>query len=247
MKVISKARALGLLVMVGTALAMTGCGSAAAPGTSRSAAPPSSSPAQTAAPSPSTSPSAPGFTIIFSRTSYPWHWPNDAGRPATVSHSYPVPPMPRLISISVGDHPTLGIERHYNRMSFTFTTGFPSYQVAFGGALTSDPSGKPITVAGDGVLKVTFRQAQAHTDQGSSSIQSEPPAQLKLTRMMSWAQAGDFEGVLTFGIGISWPIPHSNPQIPVRITEVEKVSSQGTHLYVVAIDVDATGNSRPVG
>lgn len=155
--------------------------------------------------------------------------------------------MPRLISISVGDHPRLGIEQHYNRMSFTFTTGFPSYQVAFADALTSDSSGKPITLTGDDVLKITFRQAQAHTEQGSSSIQSEPPAQLKLARMMSWAQAGDFEGVLTFGIGISRPVPHSNPQYPVRITEVEKVSSQGTHLYVVAIDIDASGDSRSVG
>lgn len=85
-----------------------------------------------------------------------------------------------------------------------------------------------------------FRQVQAHTDQGRSSIQSGPTARLGLTRMTSWAQAGDFEGVLTFGIGIAWPNPHSNAQIPVRVTEVEKVSSSGTHLYVVAVDVDAT-------
>ena len=42
---------------------------------------------------------------------------------------------------------------------------------------------------------------------------------------------------------MTWPIPQSNPQIAVRATEVEKVTSRGQHLYVVAIDVDAT----PVG
>jgi hypothetical protein len=36
---------------------------------------------------------------------------------------------------------------------------------------------------------------------------------------------------------------HSNPQFPVRTTEMEKVTAQGEHLYVVAIDIDAT----PVG
>lgn len=149
--------------------------------------------------------------------------------------------MPKLIAISVGDHPALGGERHFNRMSFTFTTAFPGYQVSYTDALTSDPAGKPVTLPGDGVLKITFRQAQAHTDQGSSSIQSEPPARLGLTRMTSWAQAGDFEGLLTVGVGISWPDPHSNAEIPIRITEIAKASSNGTHLYVVAIDVDATG------
>ncbi len=243
MRAISKVRAAGLVVVACTAVGLTGCGSTASPSASGSPTPSGSTPTQTAVPSPLASTSAPGYTIFFSRTSYPWQWPNDASRPATVQHVYPVPPMPRLVAISVGDHPAVGCERHYNRMSFTFTTAFPSYQVAFTDALTSDPAGKPITLTGDGLLKVTFRQAQAHTVQGSSSVQSEPPARLGLTRMTRWAQAGDFEGVLTFGIGIFWPVPHSNPQIPIRITEVEKVSSHGTHLYVVAIDVDAVNPS----
>ena len=58
--------------------------------------------------------------------------------------------------------------------------------------------------------------------------------------MASWAQAGDFEGVVTIGIGVTWPNPQSNPQIPVRATEVEKITAQGRHLHVVAIDIDAT-------
>ncbi len=240
MKTMFKAQAAGLLVITCAAVALTGCGSTAPPSASGSPAGPGPTPTRTAAPAPSASSSVPGYTIIFSHTSYPWHWPNDAGRPATIQHTYPVPPMPTLIAINAGDHPELGREPHYNRMSFTFRTAFPSYQVSFTGPLTSDPAGKPIALAGDGALKVTFRQAQAHTGQGSSSIQTEPPANLGLTRMTSWAQAGDFEGVLTFGVGISWPIHHSNPQIPIRITEVEKVSPQGTHLYVVAIDIDAT-------
>jgi hypothetical protein len=158
-----------------------------------------------------------------------------------VQHSYPVPPLPRLIAIGAGDHPAQAGERHYNRMSFTFTTAFPSYQFTFTSALVADPSGQPVKLAGNGVLKVTFHQAQAHTTSGRSSVIAQPPAQLGLSRMVSWAPAGDFEGVVTYGIGVAWPNPQSNPQIAVRATEVAKVTAQGQHLYVVAIDIDAAG------
>jgi hypothetical protein len=125
-------------------------------------------------------------------------------------------------------------------MSFTFTTAFPGYQFSFTKALVADPSGNPVKLSGNGVLKITFRLAQAHTAGGGSSVVTQPPAQLGLNRMASWAPAGDFEGVVTIGIGVTWPSSQSNPQIPVRATEVEKVTAQGRHLYVVAIDIDAT-------
>ncbi len=55
-----------------------------------------------------------------------------------------------------------------------------------------------------------------------------------------YAQGGDFEGVLTYGIGIRWPVAHSNPQIPVRTYEVETFTASGQHRYTVAIDIDAS-------
>jgi hypothetical protein len=178
--------------------------------------------------------------VVSTTVSYPWHWPNDVNQPGQVQHSYPVPPLPRLIAIAAGSHPAQRGERAYDRMSFTFTTTFPGYQFSFTKALVADPSGKPVKLAGNGVLKVTFRLAQAHSASGRSSVAVQPPAQLGLNRMTSWAQAGDFEGVVTFGIGVTWPSSQSNPQIPVRATEVEKVTAQGRHLYVVAIDIEAT-------
>ena len=53
--------------------------------------------------------------------------------------------------------------------------------------------------------------------------------------MASWAPAGDFEGVVTYGIGIAWPNPQSNPQVGVRAIEVERVTASGQHRYLVAI------------
>jgi hypothetical protein len=52
--------------------------------------------------------------------------------------------------------------------------------------------------------------------------------------------AAPAKGVLTCGIGIAWPVSHSNPQLAVRATEVEKVTNHGQHRYIVAIDVDAS-------
>lgn len=208
-------------------------------------APQSSAPRATTAPPASapqtTAPAAPAERVLSTRVTYPWRWPNGTAQPPAVQHSYPVPPVPGLIAVRAGDHPRTTGERAYNRMSFTFTTAFPSYEFQFVNGITSDGSGKPIPLEGNsGALKVIFRQAQAHTESGASSVVSKPPPHLGFSRMVSWAQAGDFEGVLTFGIGIDRPVLHSNPQFPVRVTEVEKVTAQGQHLFVVAFDIDAT-------
>jgi hypothetical protein len=206
----------------------------------------SSAPSATTAPTVTASPPASaapptatgsGPTVLSSRLAYPWSWP---GGGATVTHSYPAPPMPKLVAIDVGNHPSDAGERPYNRMAFTFTIAFPSYEFVYVDELVADASGEPVPVDGTGALKVTFRQAQAHSDDGTAStITAQPARHFNDVRMVDYAQAGDYEGVLTYGIGIAWPIPQSNPQIPVRVYEVEKVTAQGQHLYVVAIDVDA--------
>ena len=54
-----------------------------------------------------------------------------------------------------------------------------------------------------------------------------------------FARAGDYEGVLTYGIGYTRAVLHSNPQAYVRAYEVEVVTAAGQHRYVVAIDINA--------
>lgn len=90
------------------------------------------------------------------------------------------------------------------------------------------------------MLRVVFNPAQAHSRDGSApSIRSAPAPHLGMSRMVAYRQAGDFEGHLTYGISITWPIPHSNPQIAARVYEVTYVNAQGEHRYVIALDVDA--------
>jgi len=188
------------------------------------------------------SPSSSAQVLSF-RLAYPWHWPNDVAMPAHVTHAQAVPPVPELVQIKVGSRPAASGERAYNRMSFTFTDGFPSYRIGFTGKLVSDPGGKVIPLGGQGVLDIVFTGAQAHTADGTkSSVISQPAASIGFQRMTDYAQGGDFEGVLSYGIGISWPTGHSNPQIAVRAYEEETVVG-GQHRYTVAIDIDASNPS----
>jgi len=45
--------------------------------------------------------------------------------------------------------------------------------------------------------------------------------------MVDYAQAGDFEGVLSHGVSVAWPTKNSNPLLAVRAYEVETVTAGG--------------------
>jgi hypothetical protein len=205
-------------------------------------------PAQTPVPGP-TSPvtsgpaapaPAPSTTVAASRVAYAWGWPNDVARPGQVTHAHPVPPVAELVQISVGYHHSEHGQPAYNRMSFTFTGAFPGYHFEWASQLVSDARGTVIPIAGTDVLKIVFDRAQAHSADGTrSTIISQPGRPLGYPAMTDYAQAGDFEGVLTYGIGYTRAVLHSNPQTPIRAYEVETVTAAGQHRYVVAIDVSA--------
>jgi hypothetical protein len=236
--------AAGLLAM------LTACGAqpgqpAAQP--SRSASTSAAAPSRAATPSQAATPGQPSSgtpspaRVLSSRLAYPWHWPNDVAAPGRVTHAFAVPPVPELVQVSVGSHPGSPGERPFDRMSFTFTTAFPGYRFEFASKLVSDPSGKVIPLDGQDVLKIVFTPAQAHTADGTrSSVISQPAPRIGYQRMAGYAPGGDFEGVLTYGIGITRPVLHSNPQSAVRAYEVETVTASGQHRYTVAIDIDAS-------
>jgi len=98
-------------------------------------------------------------------------------------------------------------------------------------APTASPHPAPAQGTSSGTAKPT---------PSSHIVSSRPARNIGYPRMTDFTQAGDFEGTLTYGIGITRPIPASNPQFAVRAYEVEQVTATGQHRYVVAIDVDAT-------
>ncbi|HEU5160208.1 MAG TPA: hypothetical protein VFU43_24640 [Streptosporangiaceae bacterium] len=252
MKVLNKAGA-GLSAAALIALAGA-CGSQQSSTVAEPSTPPSppaaTSPTAAPAPTPSTPAgrpapprSAPGprrDVTISSVIAYGWQWPNETGS-AKVEHRYSVPPMPTLVGIAAAGHRDLG-KPPFDRVSFTFTRAFPTYEVTWVGKseFRSDASGLVVAIRGDDVLQITFRQAQAHDGAGRvTAPRRGDVSALTLGRVLAYAGAGDFEGVVTYGLGVHRPILHSNPQTPIRVYEVHKLVN-GQHRYVVAIDVDTT-------
>ena len=150
----------------------------------------------------------------------------------------PAEPLPTLYTIGAGQHPS--DTPPYDQLSFRFNGAFPSYDISFVPELIADGSGLPVPMPGTGaILKVVFHGAQAHTADGkASTIKSSPAPSIGYRALTRYAPAGDFEGVLSYGIGVGRP-GTAVPQTKVRVYEVEKIE-QGRHLYVVAIQLDAS-------
>ena len=98
----------------------------------------------------------------------------------------------------------------YDRITFEFAdrAGLPRYTLVpqSSAAVVQDPSGRPLTMQGVAGLRVVFQGAGAHTP-GSQDIKAG------LTFVRELAQLGDFERVLTWGVGLSGPAC-------VRVTEL---------------------------
>jgi Sporulation and spore germination len=88
-----------------------------------------------------------------------------------------------------------------DRVVFRFRGGLPASQRArYVDRLVADGSGKVIRVPGRATLEVTFRNAQAHDAAGTTV-----PARTayRLPNAMVSSRSGDFEGVVTYGIGLA--------------------------------------------
>lgn len=189
-------------------------------------------------------PPQPGDKVISSKIVLDWSWPGP-GRPFKATHQNPVPiapppaaPLPTLYAIGAGTHPTE--VPPYDQLSFRFQGGFPGYDIEFVPELIADGSGLPVPMPGTGaVLRVVFHGAQAHTADGTAStITSAPDPSLGYQALTSYAAAGDFEGVVSYGIGVGRPV-ETVPETKVRVFEVEKIAG-GQHLFVVAVQLDTT-------
>ncbi|GAB4100345.1 AMIN-like domain-containing (lipo)protein [Sinomonas halotolerans] len=186
----------------------------------------------------------PGDRVISSALKHDWGIPAP-GSPWRIAHELrppiaqpPEPPLPYLYTIGVGAHPS-GEARPYDQMSFRFKGAFPGYELEYVPQLIQDGSGATIPMPGTAaVLRIRFNPAQAHTEDGTAStIVSAPDPAVGYTAITRYASAGDFEGYLTYGVGVGRA--GSSARSQVRVIEVEKIE-QGQHLFVVAVQVDQT-------
>ncbi|MEW2329939.1 hypothetical protein AB0880_19245 [Micromonospora chersina] len=189
-------------------------------------------PGATAATTPATSPAAPtsGAPVEGSwRVTYGWAVPTT---PARVNHQVRVPvtpapgePLPVLVEVRAGDHAAEG----FSRITFAFRGPTPSYQVGYVPQVSTEGRGAPVELPGTAWLSVRFDPAQAHDARGAGTA-DVPPSRIGYPTLRGWAAAGDFEGHLSFGLGLQ---PPAGGTLPVRLGESTR--PDGTH--VVAVDV----------
>ena len=173
-----------------------------------------------------------------SRVTYGWDVPTGL---VTIPHVVPAPiapnpelPLPSLVRISADDHP----EAHpaYQRISFHFRGAFPSYNFGYVPTLTADPTDEPIPLEGNGVLRIRFFPAQAHDNIGGSTVVEAPQNPIAFQNLKSYGFAGDYEGYLTFGLGLQ-VAPDSDQVLAVRSGEYRAADAAGEATYVVSFDI----------
>ena len=102
---------------------------------------------------------------------------------------------PTLVAVRAGHH------AGFDRVVFEFRGGLPSHRVRYVDQLVQDGSGRPVQVAGAADLEVLFRDANAHDQSGRPTVSPShfSPGFPVLNEV---AQVGDFEAVVTYGLGL---------------------------------------------
>lgn len=114
--------------------------------------------------------------------------------PASAAASAASGGLSRLVEIRAATHPT------YDRVVFEFAGGVPARSVRYVDRLVADGSGDTVPVPGRAILEVTMRDATAHDEHGPTVSHRNTFA---LPNVMSVIRASDFEGVVTYGIGLT--------------------------------------------
>ena len=164
------------------------------------------------------------------RVTYGWAVPSST---VTVTNPLSVPvapppaiPLPYLVEIRTGDHDG------FSRITFAFRGGFPEYRFGYVARVLADGSDAPVPLSGNGALRLVFVSAQAHDNAGRSTVVDAANRSIGFPHLRAYAPAGDYEGYLTFGLGLQ-VAPNSDQVLPIRTGQTRRPDG----LYVVAIDV----------
>ena len=103
--------------------------------------------------------------------------------------------VPTLVDVRAGRHPG------FDRVVFEFRGAVPEHRIRYVDQLVQDGSGDPASVAGAADLEVVFQGANAHDQNGSPSV-SPRRFSPRLPAVKEVAQLGDFEAVVSYGIGL---------------------------------------------
>ena len=108
------------------------------------------------------------------------------------------PTFSTLVAIRGAHHPETTPK--YDRVVFEFKGPVPQIEIKYVKELIEDGSGFPVVIKGSAILAVRFTPAQAHTSLGQPSAPKRVALTLPLVKEV--VDAGDFEAVVTYGVGV---------------------------------------------
>ncbi len=183
------------------------CAACGAPGPAAPSAP--GSPSASGSPSAPAAPVAasPGSPAAAGCDTSPW-----ATAPLAAAGHAAVPPVPVVRAVRTAAHPDCG----YDRLVVDVSGALPGYSVRYVSAVVADPSGATISLPGQRYLLIALRTAQAHTDAGALTLSRQVHV-VGYPALTSWVLAGDFEGVVRLGVGLSGTRPVRVSELPGRI------------------------------
>ena len=99
-----------------------------------------------------------------------------------------------LFGVATGCHPT------FDRFVFRARFGTPRYHVRYVRRIVADGSGATVRLRGTKRIRVLIRDARGHTQGGTNLVPSALTPLCPNLRQIK--TAGDFEGIVTFGLGL---------------------------------------------
>ena len=108
-------------------------------------------------------------------------------------------PTATLVAIRAAYHPEATPK--FDRVVFEFKGRLPdSISVEYVSKLIADGSGAVVPIKGKGILKLVVSPAVAHTSSGKATVPVRISYNLPLVKEV--VRSGDFEGVVSYGIGV---------------------------------------------
>jgi hypothetical protein len=104
-----------------------------------------------------------------------------------------------LVALRAAHHPEMFPT--YDRVVFEFADTLPQFRIEYVSELISDGSGLPVPIGGRSILLVQFTPAQAHSNTGQATAAARMKPKLPIVKEI--VCSGDFEAVVTYGIGLA--------------------------------------------
>lgn len=130
---------------------------------------------------------------------------------------------PTLVDVRAGRHPG------FDRVVFEFRGGLPSHRVRHVDRLVQDGSGNQVQVAGAADLEVVFQDAVAHDGSGQPTVGPRRFSP-RFPVLEEVALVGDFEGVVSYGLGLDHRVPFKTSTLsnPSRLVVDLPTSGSGS-------------------